>query len=67
MSFFYHTLITLKRVFLSFIIAMFIGTCFGIYMGRNERLNSFLDDWLIMGLKCSSSCYYYFMLCLVWS
>ena len=31
---FFHTFITLKRVFLSFVIAMFIGAFFGIYMGR---------------------------------
>ena len=44
---FFHTLITLKRVFLSFLIAMFIGTFFGIYMGRNSKANTFLDDWLV--------------------
>lgn len=48
---FFHTLITLKRVFLSFIIAMFIGSFFGIFMGRREKLNVFLDDWLVLGLN----------------
>ena len=48
---FFHTLITLKRVFLSFIIAMFIGSFFGIFMGRREKLNIFLDDWLVLGLN----------------
>ena len=37
----FHTLITLKRVFISFCIAMLIGSFFGIYMGRKERLNTF--------------------------
>ena len=60
----YHTLITLKRVFLSFIIAMFIGTFFGIYMGRNERLNTFLDDWLILGLNVPALVI--IILCYVW-
>ena len=48
---FFHTLITLKRVFISFIIAMFIGSFFGIFMGRREKLNVFLDDWLVLGLN----------------
>ena len=48
---FFHTLITLKRVFLSFIIAMFIGSFFGFFMGRREKLNVFLDDWLVLGLN----------------
>ncbi len=61
---FFHTAITLKRVFLSFIIAMFIGTCFGIYMGRNAKVNSFLDDWLIMGLNVPALVI--IILCYVW-
>ena len=47
----FHTFITLKRVFISFIIAMFIGSFFGIFMGRKEKLNIFLDDWLVLGLN----------------
>ncbi len=61
---FYHTSITLKRVFLSFIIAMLIGTFFGIYMGRNEKLNTFLDDWLILGLNVPALVI--IILCYVW-
>ena len=61
---FYHTAITLKRVFLSFVIAMLIGTVFGIYMGRNERLNTFLDDWLILGLNVPALVI--IILCYVW-
>ena len=60
----FHTVITLKRVVLSFIIAMFIGTFFGIYMGRNQRLNSFLDDWLILGLNVPALVI--IILCYVW-
>ena len=30
---------------------MFIGTFFGLYMGRNERANVVLDDWLVLGLN----------------
>ena len=61
---FVHTMITLQRVFISFLIAMFIGTFFGIYMGRNANVNSFLDDWLIMGLNVPALVI--IILCYVW-
>ena len=61
---FFHTLITLKRVFLSFLIAMFIGTFFGIYMGRNSKANTFLDDWLVLGLNVPALVI--IILCYVW-
>lgn len=61
---FFHTAITLKRVVLSFIIAMLIGTVFGIYMGRNLKLNAFLDDWLILGLNVPALVI--IILCYVW-
>ena len=43
---------------------MFIGTFFGIYMGRNSSLNNFLDDWLIMGLNVPALVI--IILCYVW-
>ncbi len=61
---YYHTAVTLKRVFLSFLIAMFIGTFIGIYMGRNQKLNTFLDDWLILGLNVPALVI--IILCYVW-
>merc|ERR1711991_479443 len=61
---FFHTFITLKRVFISFVIAMFIGTFFGIYMGRNKKLNVFLDDWLVLGLNVPALVI--IILCYVW-
>ena len=61
---FFHTLITIKRVVLSFLIAMFVGTFFGIYMGRNEKLNVFLDDWLVLGLNIPALVI--IILCYVW-
>ena len=61
---FFHTAITLKRVFLSFVIAMFIGTFFGIYMGRNAKANVFLDDWLVLGLNVPALVI--IILCYVW-
>ncbi len=60
----FHTSITLKRVVLSFIFAMLIGTFIGIYMGRNEKLNVFLDDWLILGLNVPALVI--IILCYVW-
>ena len=61
---FYHTLITLKRVSISFIIAMLVGTFFGIYMGRNEKANVALDDWLVLGLNVPALVI--IILCYVW-
>ena len=61
---FFHTFITLKRVFISFFIAMFIGTFLGIYMGRNKKLNIFLDDWLVLGLNVPALVI--IILCYVW-
>ena len=61
---FFHTLITLKRVIISFIIAMLIGTFFGLYMGRNERANTILDDWLVLGLNVPALVI--IILCYVW-
>ncbi len=61
---FFHTLITLKRVFISFFIAMLIGTFFGLYMGRNEKANTILDDWLVLGLNVPALVI--IILCYVW-
>ena len=61
---FFHTLITLKRVTISFIIAMLIGTFFGLYMGRNEKANTILDDWLVLGLNVPALVI--IILCYVW-
>jgi len=61
---FIHTFITLKRVFISFLIAMFIGSFFGVYMGRNKTVNTFLDDWLILGLNIPALVI--IILCYVW-
>ena len=43
---------------------MFIGTFFGIYMGRNKKINVFLDDWLILGLNVPALVI--IILCYVW-
>ena len=61
---FVHTFITLKRVFISFIIAMIIGSVIGIFMGRREKLNAFFDDWLVLGLNIPALVI--IILCYVW-
>ncbi len=61
---FFHTAITLKRVIISFFIAMLLGTFIGIYMGRNEKVNVFLDDWLVLGLNVPALVI--IILCYVW-
>ncbi|MCB1756116.1 MAG: ABC transporter permease subunit [Gammaproteobacteria bacterium] len=48
---FYHLGITLKRVFLAFIIAMLVGTFIGYMMGRNEWINESLDSLLLLSLN----------------
>ena len=61
---YFHTLVTLKRVFISFIIAMIIGAVIGIFMGRRELLNTFFDDWLVLGLNIPALVI--IILCYVW-
>ncbi len=60
----FHTLITLKRVFISFFIAMFIGMAIGIALGRRKNLNVFFDDWLVLGLNVPALVL--IILCYVW-
>ena len=44
-------LITLRRVFVSFIIAMVIGSIIGIIMGKYRHINSFFDSLLTLALN----------------
>jgi len=43
--------ITLGRVGISFVIAMLLGTVFGILMGRWQKADRAFDGWLMMGLN----------------
>ena len=61
---FFHTAITLRRVFISFLIAMIIGTVIGIVLGRKKNLNEFFDDWLLLGLNVPALVI--IILCYVW-
>ena len=48
---FYHLAITLYRVFVSFLIAMLIGTFIGIIMGNSKKIDAILDGWNILFLN----------------
>ena len=47
----YHLSITLYRVLISFLLAMFIGIILGILMGNNKKINNLLDSWNIIFLN----------------
>ena len=59
-----HTFVTLRRVFISFFIAMIIGTIVGIILGRKKYLNEFFDYWLLLGLNVPALVI--IILCYVW-
>ncbi len=61
---FFHTFTTLKRVFFSFTIAMIIGVVIGLIMGRRNKVNTFFDDWLVLGLNVPALVI--IILCYVW-
>jgi len=61
---FYHLIITLKRVFIAFIIAMSIGVFFGILMGKYRRVDSFFDPLLVFGLNLPALVT--IILCYIW-
>ena len=47
----YHLSITLYRVLVSFLLAMFIGVAIGILMGNNKKIDNILDSWNILFLN----------------
>jgi len=60
----FHTGVTLTRVIIAFLISMIIGTTIGIIMGRSNITNSFLDDWLVLGLNIPALVI--IILCYIW-
>ena len=60
----YQLGITLGRVGSSFLIAMAVGTAFGILMGRSHRLDAALDGMLILGLNLPALVTIF--LCYIW-
>ncbi len=47
----YHLSQTLIRVAWAFVLAMFVGSVIGLSMGRSQRLNRWLDPWLVVFLN----------------
>lgn len=47
----YHLFETLRRVVYAFALAMSLGLAIGLAMGRSERLNMWLDPWLVIFLN----------------
>ena len=60
----FHLLITLKRVFISFVLAMVIGVFFGILMGTFHKNDSLLNIFLIIGLNIPAIVT--IMICYIW-
>lgn len=46
-----HIGATLSRVAVSFVVAMFIGSAIGLFMGRLKLADKFFDTWLILFLN----------------
>lgn len=59
-----HMSITLRRVALSFVIAMLFGTVIGIIMGRNRTVDTIFDDLLILLLNVPALVI--IILCYIW-
>lgn len=60
----YHLKQTLRRLFISFSIAMPLGCAIGILLGRQKHLNFFFDNWLILFLNIPALVA--IILCYVW-
>ncbi|NOQ37041.1 MAG: ABC transporter permease subunit [Methylococcaceae bacterium] len=60
----YHLGITLLRLAASFSIAMFLGCGIGILLGRNQKLDAFFDNWLVIFLNIPALVT--IILCYVW-
>lgn len=60
----YHLGVTLFRLAVSFTIAMLLGCAIGIVLGRNKRLDTFFDNWLVIFLNVPALVT--IILCYVW-
>ena len=60
----YHLGVTLLRLVTSFSIAMLLGCAIGIALGRNKKLDSFFDNWLVIFLNIPALVT--IILCYVW-
>jgi NitT/TauT family transport system permease protein len=60
----FHLSATLIRLVVSFALAMLIGCAVGIILGRNQELDAFFDNWLIIFLNIPALVT--IILCYVW-
>jgi NitT/TauT family transport system permease protein len=60
----YHVAITLARVFVSFVLAMVIGSAIGLALGLMTRANRFFDPWLTLFLNVPALVT--IILCYIW-
>ena len=60
----YNLGVTLIRVATSFLLAMTLGSTFGILLGRDQSLDKFFDNWLIIFLNIPALVT--IILCYVW-
>lgn len=52
----FHLGATLVRVIWAFALAMGLGLVLGLIMGRSERINAWLDPWLVIFLNLPHWC-----------
>ncbi len=60
----YHVGVTLSRVAVAFVIAMFIGSAIGLLLGKFKRADQVFDTWLILFLNLPALVI--IILCYVW-
>lgn len=60
----YHLGVTLLRLVSSFTVAMLLGCAIGIVLGRNQKLDAFFDNWLVIFLNIPALVT--IILCYVW-
>ena len=60
----YHLGVTLRRLLVSFSIAMLLGCAIGIALGRNKKMDAFFDNWLVISLNVPALVT--IILCYVW-
>jgi NitT/TauT family transport system permease protein len=60
----YHIGVTLLRVAAAFIVAMFIGSAIGIFLGRSQGADRFFDSWVVLFLNLPALVI--IILCYVW-
>jgi len=53
----YHIAVSLLRILCAFAIAMVVGSALGVLMGVNRVCESFLDNWIMVGLTIPGLCW----------